>query len=169
MDTGSEGGAPPLTRDFPSCSKLEPNITSYLVCPLSHPAETGLLISSGDTDRPRCKSHEIAWLVREETKNAPRFPALRSRFPIRQAREWRFSMAGVAWRSLGPHGRDSSALVVDNYSRRYRAVAPVRIASYAAFGFRVTLTCKFHPSDLHLGTRASSSGPLFFRVRELSV
>jgi hypothetical protein len=30
-------------------------------------------------------------------------------------------MAGFAWRSLGPDGRDSSALVVDNYSRRYRA------------------------------------------------
>ena len=86
------------------------------------PGETGLLISSGDADRPRCKGHEIAWLVREETKNALRFPALRSRFPIRQAREWRFSMAGVAWRSLGPHGRDSSALVVGNSSHIYAAV-----------------------------------------------
>ena len=47
-----------VARDFPSCSKIEPNITSYSVRPLSHPAETGLLISSGDTDRPRCKGHE---------------------------------------------------------------------------------------------------------------
>ena len=115
-------------------------------------------------------SHEIAWLVREETKNALRFPALRSRFPIRQAREWRFSMAGVAWRSLGPHGRNSSALVADNYSRRYRAVAPVRIASCAAFGFRVTLTRKFHLSFSSSGTRDGHARvPSFLRVRELSV
>jgi hypothetical protein len=64
------------------------------------------------TYRPRCKGHEIASSVREETENAPRFPASQSEFLIKPAREWRFSMAGIARRSFGPHNRDPAALVV---------------------------------------------------------
>ena len=72
-----------------------------------------------DTDRQRPKGHGIAWLVCEEPKNAPRSPCPQSDFRFKQAREWRFSMAGFARRGLGPHNRDSPALVVDNYFRIY--------------------------------------------------
>ena len=118
--TGSSG-PPPLTRDSPSCLKIESNITSYSVRPYRIPRRRAFSshLETPTVQGVRAMSHEIAWLVRDETKNALRFPALRSRFPIRQAREWRFSMAGVAWRSLGPDGRDFSALVVDGYSHIY--------------------------------------------------
>ena len=33
----SESGPQPLARDFPSCSKIEPNITSYASCPYRIP------------------------------------------------------------------------------------------------------------------------------------